>query len=131
MKVTPEHVTVDPRETATVTVPLSGPGATAGLAVEGRPVRVLRGLGQRGVLGEACGRRRLRVPYLLVPRSLSRVDLTVEGDTATLKNRAGAMAGDADFYTWGMEDPKGESVIDTGDDLRAAGVQAFAFSATS
>ena len=79
----------------------------------------------------------LRVPYLLVPRATSRVmaagDLKVskgknvpDGEVAvTLKNPAGGLDADADFYTWGLEDKKDtpKSFTDTGYDLRAAGVQ--------
>ncbi len=79
----------------------------------------------------------VRVPYLLVPRATSRVmaagDLKVskgknvpDGEVAvTLKNPAGGLAADADFYTWGLEDKKDapKSFTDTGYDLRAAGVQ--------
>lgn len=95
----------------------------------------------------------LRVPYLLVPRSTSRVtdagsshghpwyskhdSKNKKGSSyadkndkksVTLANKGGAYAADADFYTWGLSDgrdlPKG--TVDTGLDLRAAGVQSFA-----
>ncbi|MGC5172799.1 S8 family peptidase [Microbacterium sp. DT81.1] len=82
----------------------------------------------------------LRVPYLLVPRSTSRVavaggsplikDASVtDGEKSIkLKNPLGALAADADFYTWGLSDEKDvtESIVDTGYDVRAAGVQSFA-----
>ena len=90
----------------------------------------------------------LRVPYLLVPRSNSKV--TVSGslkapkvsntkdkdkdkgkpasNTLTLRNSLGALDASADVYTWGLEDKKDapKAVADTGYDLRAAGVQSFA-----
>lgn len=78
----------------------------------------------------------LRVPYLLVPRSDSRVksagaSLQKASDgtkSVTLSNPLGALAADADFYTWGLHDAKDapKSMVDTGYDLRAAGVQSFA-----
>ncbi|GAA1983404.1 S8 family serine peptidase [Microbacterium pumilum] len=81
----------------------------------------------------------LRVPYLLVPRSTSRVAATVEPlmkeskvvdgqRSVKLTNKLGAIAAAADFYTWGLNDGKdvAKSLTDTGFDLRAAGVQSFA-----
>ncbi|MFS0868124.1 S8 family serine peptidase [Microbacterium sp. 179-B 1A2 NHS] len=78
----------------------------------------------------------LRVPYLLVPRSNSDVDVrgslgtrgkVSDADrTLTLSNKKGAISADADVYTWGLSDKKDVSrSADTGIDLRAAGVQSF------
>lgn len=95
----------------------------------------------------------LRVPYLLVPRSTTKVTADAKGKpwfkehpikgkpghkgkghvdkndkkTVTLSNRGGAYAADADFYTWGLSDPRDlpKRTVDTGMDLRAAGVQSF------
>ncbi|WP_246159831.1 S8 family peptidase [Microbacterium rhizomatis] len=82
----------------------------------------------------------LRVPYLLVPRSTSRVsasstgawfkpNATVKDQTkkVTLRNPLGALAGTADFYTWGLSDDRDvpKTLTDSGYDLRAAGVQSF------
>lgn len=81
----------------------------------------------------------LRVPYLLVPRSLSAIeaDARFDGDdTATvarLTNRRGAIAGGADFYTWGLADPNDMNEEDLGGagyDVRAVGVQSFPFGTT-
>ena len=89
----------------------------------------------------------LRVPYLVVPRSNSKVSATVSaspskgkpsahGDKGkssstkklSLRNTLGALNAGADVYTWGLSDKKDapRSVADTGYDLRAAGVQSFA-----
>lgn len=84
----------------------------------------------------------LRVPYLMVPRSTTRVSVSgstspwfrnasqvADGTkTVKLRNTLGAYAGSADFYTWGLSDARDvdSSVTDTGFDLRAAGVQSFA-----
>jgi subtilisin family serine protease len=91
----------------------------------------------------------LRVPYLVVPRSNSKVSATVsdapskgtpskhgadkgKGKSSTkklsLRNTLGALNAGADVYTWGLEDKRDalKSVADTGYDLRAAGVQSFA-----
>jgi hypothetical protein len=79
----------------------------------------------------------LRVPYLLVPRSLSTIETKLArpltpraGQRATVTNADGQIAGTADFYQWGLED--GDDVIETvlggsGYDLQAAGVQSFPF----
>ena len=79
----------------------------------------------------------LRVPYLLVPHVTSRVSVqgqtkwnTRSNTTATvsLHNPGGGITAGADFYTWGLSDPKDvpKSVVDTGFDIRAAGVQSIA-----
>lgn len=83
----------------------------------------------------------LRVPYLLVPRSNSKVTASasgsklVKGGTAKdgtqsikLRNLLGALDADADVYTWGLSDKKDapKSLADNGYDVRAAGVQSFA-----
>ncbi len=89
----------------------------------------------------------LRVPYLLVPRSNSKVSANASAlfsakdkvfakknaakkasKKLTLRNTLGALSADADVYTWGLTDKKDapKAVADTGYDLRAAGVQSFA-----
>ena len=80
------------------------------------------------------------MPYLLVPRSLSNIETkatNLDGDetaaTATVTNKKGAIAGTADFYTWGLEDRNDvdENAMGGGGyDVRAVGVQSFAISAT-
>jgi hypothetical protein len=82
----------------------------------------------------------LRVPYLLVPRSLSTIETKVpgfDGDntsaTATVTNKKGAITGTADFYTWGLEDRNDvneDALGGGGYDVRAVGVQSFPISAT-
>lgn len=82
----------------------------------------------------------LRVPYLLVPRSNSKVSahtsalfskkakITDGTKKITLRNTLGALDAGADVYTWGLSDKKDatKALPDTGYDLRAAGVQSFA-----
>jgi subtilisin family serine protease len=72
----------------------------------------------------------LRVPYYLVPRALSRVDVTVADSspspttTATVTNDASAaISGNADFYAWGLRD--GNDLEGSHADMRAVGVQSF------
>ena len=102
-------VTVPAKGDAEVQVTLSVPVATAGAS---RAFREVAGLvavhagAAAGTSGVA-----LRVPYYLVPRACSRrVDDdrqrlrgTDPSDDATVTNKSGAIAGDADFYAWGLE----------------------------
>jgi subtilisin family serine protease len=81
----------------------------------------------------------LRVPYYLVPRALSNIetklaDSSLSPDspatTATVRNRHAAIAGTADFYAWGLADPRDaedrrQAGRSTAHDLRAVGVQSF------
>jgi subtilisin family serine protease len=82
----------------------------------------------------------LRVPYLLVPRSLSDIGVKVKDlrgnsteATATVTNKKGVITGSADFYTWGLEDRNdvNENAMGGGGyDVRAVGVQSFPFGPT-
>ena len=72
----------------------------------------------------------LRVPYYLVPRALSQVDVTVADSspagttTATVTNDSeAAITGTADFYAWGLRD--GNDLEGSSADVRAIGVQSF------
>ena len=90
----------------------------------------------------------LRVPYLLVPRAQASVTaaltqsagwtvtsaaaqavggVTLSNLKVKLANAQGALAADADFYTWGLADGKDVAAGSGGKgyDLRAAGVQSF------
>ncbi len=94
----------------------------------------------------------LRVPYLIVPRSTSKVSATIssspskhgsatpkkgdKGDKGkgksttnklTLRNSLGALDAQANVYTWGLSDKKDApaAVTDTGYDVRAAGVRTY------
>jgi hypothetical protein len=74
----------------------------------------------------------LRVPYYLVPRALSGVNATMQKSVTTaspstnanLSNPSGPTTGNADFYAWGLSDPKPTSTSSA--DVRAIGVQSFA-----
>jgi subtilisin family serine protease len=79
----------------------------------------------------------LRVPYYLVPRALSDIRTKLGSKlkpsnpttTANVTNDDGVIAGDADFYAWGLSDGKepGKGV----NDVRAIGVQSFPWTATT
>jgi len=73
----------------------------------------------------------LRVPYYLVPRALSNVTAKMAtsvktaspSTNATLSNPSGPLAGDADFYAWGIS--SNQSATGASNDVRAVGVQSF------
>ncbi|HJR94435.1 MAG TPA: S8 family serine peptidase, partial [Gaiellaceae bacterium] len=79
----------------------------------------------------------LRVPYYLVPRALSGVNAQMSNNVtasspstvAKVSNPSGPIAGDADFYAWGIEDPQ-DNGLDA-NDVRAVGVQSFPFNASN
>jgi subtilisin family serine protease len=80
------------------------------------------------------GGNTLRVPYLLVPRSLSNVSVSGKltngagGKTFTAANPNGARSGSVDTYQWGLEDANdvNEAVLGgAGYDVRSVGVQSF------
>jgi len=78
----------------------------------------------------------LRVPYYLVPRALSGVNVQMQKSVTTgspttnanLSNPSGPITGNADFYAWGIDSPENQALA--ANDVRGVGVQAFPFSAT-
>lgn len=121
-------VTVAAGASAQLNVTLSVPAATAGNADGFREVS--------GNVVLSNSKTTLRVPYLLVPRALSHVTTSLATPsfgtpvTATVTNPGGAIAGDADFYQWGLQDADDvdEAVLGgAGYDMRAVGVQSFDF----
>jgi subtilisin family serine protease len=132
-------VTVPANGHADVKVTLNVPVATAGASNGGGfSFNEVAGLVQLTPATEGDNADvTLRVPYYFVPRPLSDVSTKV-GDlkgtnpsaTATVSNKKNAaIAGDADFYAWGLQDKnqKGKSASD----IRAVGVQSFPLSATT
>jgi subtilisin family serine protease len=129
-------VTVPAGGTATVSMTLNVAAATVGSSSSGLAFREVAGLitftpatasDNNGVT--------LRVPYYLVPRSSSNVDVSlgstsvqnevdsVISTSATVTNAGGARSGNADFYAWGLSD--GNEAGDSSADVRAIGVQTF------
>ncbi len=74
----------------------------------------------------------LRVPYYLVPRALSGVSVQMQNSVTTgspttnadVSNPSGPITGNADFYAWGIEDPRDNGLASN--DVRGIGVQSFA-----
>jgi minor extracellular serine protease Vpr len=121
-------VTVAPGTFGAVDVALAVPMSTAGNASAFREVA---GLVTFTPQGGANNNIALRVPYYLVPRASSLIDVTVADSTpdtpgytttATVTNDAdAAIAGSADFYAWGLRD--GKDADGSPADMRAIGVQ--------
>ena len=133
-------LTVPAGGSATFDVTLTVPAATAGSSSGGLAFREVVGLIDLtpATASDNSGVK-LRVPYYMVPRSLSNVDTTLastskkglpEGapvnTSATLTNAGGARSGNGDFYAWGLADADEPSTSPA--DVRAVGVQNFAAS---
>ena len=73
------------------------------------------------------------MPYYLVPRALSDIKTKLGNKlkpsnpttTANMTNEDGVIAGDADFYAWGLSD--GKEAGKASNDVRAIGMQSFPF----
>ena len=122
-------VTIPAGGEATVNVTLNVPVATAGNTDAFREVA---GLITFTPTGGSNNDVALRVPYYLVPRALSGINVQMQKSVTTgspttnanVSNPSGPIAGDADFYAWGYNDSNeaGTSAAD----VRAIGVQSFA-----
>lgn len=129
-------VTVPARGSAEVNVTLRVPAATAGASngaglsfqeVAGLVTFTPSGMDNAGVT--------LRVPYYFVPRAHADVSTRLgrfsgATATATVTNKRGVIAGDADFYAWGLFDKKSNDRDNQTADVRAVGVQSFEWDAT-
>ncbi|WP_330835060.1 S8 family serine peptidase [Piscinibacter sp.] len=123
--------------TEVVTVTVNVPAATAGASNgAGLSFNEVAGLIQFTPVSAADnGGATLRVPYYFVPRALSTVSTRIgklagtnPSTVATVTNRDGTIAGDADFYAWGLlglQTPGKAS-----NDVRAVGIQSFPADAT-
>jgi len=130
-------VTVPAGGDAEVQLTLSVPAATAGSATgSGLSFQEVAGLVEFTPASASDNSGiTLRVPYYLVPRALSdiRTDVKLKqgetSTTATITNRNGVIAGQADFYAWGLSDKRDKGKASN--DVRAIGVQSFPFNATN
>ncbi len=130
-------VTVPAQGSAVVDVTLSVPVATAGTSNgPGLSFREVAGIVQFTPANATDnGGATLRVPYYLVPRAQSDVSTRIgrlkgnnPSTVAKVTNRLGAIAGDADFYAWGLEDTQIPGRVSN--DVRAVGAQSFDFNGT-
>jgi len=117
----------------TLTVPVATAGASNGAGLSFREVAGL--VEFTPATAQDNGGASLRVPYYLVPRALSDVSTSVghlsthnPSTVATVTNHHGAIAGDADFYAWGLFDRKNPGR--DSNDIRAVGTQSFPWDAT-
>ncbi|MDY0910483.1 S8 family peptidase [Microbacterium sp. CFBP9034] len=130
-------VKVPAKGKATVIVGLTAAaGAVGSSSVAGDPFALYEFSGDVVLTSDSST---LRVPYLLVPRSDSRVasstsalfgkkeSVATAEKSLKLTNKLGALTAAADFYTWGLSDAKDvpKAISDTGFDLASAGVQSF------
>jgi minor extracellular serine protease Vpr len=135
-------VRVRAHDDAEVSVTLSVPAATAGDSSDFREVAGLIEFTPASASDNAGVT--LRVPYYFVPRPQSDVDTRIgrltgtnPSTTATVTNKHGVIAGTADFYSWGLFDrpladndsdgEDGDNTSKPSNDVRAVGVQSFAF----
>src|SRR5262245_36618681 len=129
-------VTIPAGGDTTVNVTLNVPVATVGDSNgAGLSFREVAGLITFTPSGGSNNGVTLRVPYYLVPRALSGVNATMATfvrtssptTNANLSNPSGPIAGNADFYAWGLNDVKDAGTNPA--DVRAIGVQSFPFGA--
>ncbi len=130
-------VTVHGHDEATLRVSLAVPAATAGATHD---------VNGNDLFSDAAGYITLaptdpsmnhgvslNMPYYIVPRARSNVDADLHGGdgspTIRLTNHHGVIAGNGDFYAWGLSNPK-TGAIDEAFEPRAVGVQSNQISAT-
>jgi subtilisin family serine protease len=119
------HVMVPAHGQASLEMTLSIPAATAGNSDAYRDVAGLITFTPTGGSNKGID---LKVPYFLVPRVSSNVDAALAlpkkatTGVVALTNQHSAIPATADFYAWGLEDPK-EKLGRF--DVRAVGVQSF------
>ena len=125
-------VTIPAGGEATVNVTLNVPVATAGDSnAAALSFREVAGLVTFTPTGGSNNGVALRVPYYLVPRALSGINVQMQNSVTTgspstnanLSNPSGPIAGNADFYAWGVEDANDAGTNSA--DVRAVGVQSF------
>ena len=130
-------VTVPARSSAEVGVTLSVPAATAGASnVPGLSFNEVAGIVQFTPVSAADNQgASVRMPYYLVPHARSDVSTSIgrlagsnPSTVATVTNRQGAVAGDADFYAWGLLDQRDPGR--SSNDVRAVGTQSFDWDGT-
>ena len=123
-----------PHDSTDVRVELDVPAATAGTATD--PTGSFHDVSGLVTFTPAAGSNNgvtLRVPYYFVAAGrVARLDGSRRPPAAearaprssTITNRRGAVAGNADWYSWGLSDKRDHGLAS--DDLRAAGVQSLA-----
>ena len=132
-------LTVGAKSTGTVDVTLNVPVGTVGDSndSDGFSLREVSGIVQftPATSSDNAGVT-LSVPYYFVPRALSNVSTVIgklssriPSTTATVSNTGGPIAGNADFYAWGIADTADPSAGAV--DIRAVGTQSFPWDDTT
>jgi subtilisin family serine protease len=127
-------VTIAPHDTAEVKLSLTVPSATVGSTHDAFGNDAYEEVAGRVTLTPAAGSNSgvsLNLPYYLVPRARSTVMAAAVGGSVPvvhLSNPSGAIAGNGDFYAWGLSSPAA-GVISAAFDPRAIGVQSNPISA--
>jgi hypothetical protein len=122
-------VTVKAHNSTKVTVKLSVPASSAPTGTGG--FGDVAGLVQFTPTTGSNAGVSLRVPYYLVPQTVSNLSTSLNTGalvntgtaTATVTNHNGATTGAADWYAWGLKDGKDKGLGST--DVKAVGVQTF------
>ncbi len=127
--VLPATVTVPARGTMTVPVELDVPAATTADSSTFHDVSGL--VTFTPVSGADNSGVALAVPYYFVPQAVSNVTTTMSPKQlaknhtadATVSNVGGVVTGNADWYAWGLSDPRDAGI--GSNDVKAVGVQSF------
>jgi len=121
-------ITVPAHSTKKFTVTLNVPVATSPDASGFQDVSGLVRFTPRSGANSGVG---LNVPFYLVPNAnakiktaLSTTQLTKSGSTTATISNGGAIAGNADWYAWGISDPQ-DNTAESSADIRAVGAQTF------
>jgi minor extracellular serine protease Vpr len=140
LSLTRSQIRVGPRDSADLAATLTVPAATVGATHDAYGNDAYREVA--GVVrltptsAGANGGVALTVPYYLAPRAranvvpqlTSNLSLRHPASSVRLSNRGGAIAGNADFYAWGLTNDSAQGVRFFG--VRAAGVQTNPISAS-
>ncbi len=128
-------VSVGGHDDASLRVSLSVPAATAGSTHDAAGNDVLQEVAGfitlQPTVASANHGVTLHLPYYLVPRARSNVSARLreeDNPSIRLENRNGVIAGNGDFYAWGLKNPK-TGAINTSFEPRAIGVQSNPISA--
>jgi subtilisin family serine protease len=129
-------VSVGGHDDASLRVSLTVPAATAGSTHDAAGNDVLQEVAGyitlQPTVASANHGVSLHLPYYLVPRARSNVSARLreeENPSIRLENRNGVIAGNGDFYAWGLKNPK-TGAINASFEPRAIGVQSNPISAT-
>jgi minor extracellular serine protease Vpr len=126
-------VSVEGHDDASLRVSLTVPAATAGSTHDAAGNDVLQEVAGyitlQPTVASANHGVSLHLPYYLVPRARSNVSARLreeDNPSIRLENRNGVIAGNGDFYAWGLKNPK-TGAISASFEPRAIGVQSFPF----